>query len=116
MVKKTNQGLNVTSLKGKKSCHTGARRNAGWNIPIGYMLRMKLIPAVQCDNKLNDFLSAADFFSESCVSGNGFVLHSISFFKLILFNFVSGKLALKSQKLQTSSACLIHVNTLHYDV
>ncbi|XP_068721820.1 melanotransferrin-like [Montipora capricornis] len=68
VVKKTNQGLNVKSLKGKKSCHTGARRNAGWNIPIGYMLRMKLIPAVQCDNKLNDFLSAADFFSESCVS------------------------------------------------
>lgn len=67
VVKKTNQGFHLKSLKGKKSCHNGARRNAGWRIPIGYMLRMKLIPAVQCDNKLNDFLSVADFFSESCV-------------------------------------------------
>ncbi|XP_068721818.1 melanotransferrin-like [Montipora capricornis] len=69
VVKKSNEGFNLTSLKGKKSCHTGARRTAGWRVPIGYMLRTELIPAVKCGNKLNDFLSAADFFSESCVPG-----------------------------------------------
>ena len=111
MVKKTNQGFHLKSLKGKKSCHNGARRNAGWRIPIGYMLRMKLIPAVQCDNKLNDFLSVADFFSESCVPGKDLVLYSISLFKLLLFNFVF--VTLEQSKLQTSSACLIHVDTSH---
>ena len=70
MVKKSNKGFNLKSLKGKKSCHTGARRTAGWRVPIGYMLRTELIPAVKCGNDLNDFLSAADFFIESCVPGN----------------------------------------------
>ncbi|XP_068724056.1 melanotransferrin-like [Montipora capricornis] len=71
VVKKSNEGFNLMSLKGKKSCHTGARRTAGWRVPIGYMLRLKWIPAVQCGNNVNlsDFLSAADFFSESCVPG-----------------------------------------------
>ncbi|XP_068690510.1 serotransferrin-like isoform X2 [Montipora foliosa] len=69
VVRKSNGGFNLTSLKGKKSCHTGARRTAGWRVPIGYMLRTKLIPAVKCGNNLSDFLSAADFFRESCVPG-----------------------------------------------
>ena len=69
VVKKSNQGLNHNSLKGKKSCHTAARRTAGWRVPIGYMLRKEIMPAVACGNDINDFLSVAEFFKESCVPG-----------------------------------------------
>ena len=69
VVKKSNQGLNLNSLKGRKSCHTAARRTAGWQVPIGYMLRKEIMPAVACGNDTNDFLSVAEFFKESCVPG-----------------------------------------------
>ena len=69
VVKKSNQGLNLNSLKGRKSCHTAARRTAGWRVPIGYMLRNGIMPAVACGNDKNDFLSVAEFFKESCVPG-----------------------------------------------
>ena len=70
VVKKQNTDINIKTLKGKKSCHTGVGRNAGWNIPIGYLLRMKILPAVACGNVNNDFISAGNFFSKSCLSGN----------------------------------------------
>ncbi|XP_067053786.1 melanotransferrin-like [Acropora muricata] len=69
VVRKKNKGFYLNSLKDKKSCHTAARRTAGWRVPIGYMLREKIIPAVACGNKSNDFLSVAEFFKESCVPG-----------------------------------------------
>lgn len=59
----------ITGLKGKNSCHTGARRTAGWNVPIGYLLRAKIMPAVACGNNNNDFMSASKFFNRSCVPG-----------------------------------------------
>ena len=69
VVRKENKGFHLNSLKGKKSCHTAARRTAGWRVPIGYMLREKIIRAVACGNQSNDFLSVAEFFSKSCVPG-----------------------------------------------
>ena len=69
VVKKSNQGLNLNSLKGRKSCHTAARRTAGWQVPIGYLLRKEIMPAVACGNDTNDFLSVAEFFRGSCVPG-----------------------------------------------
>lgn len=75
VVKKSNTGFNLESLEGKKSCHTGARRTAGWRVPIGYMLRTKLLPAVACGDENNDFLSVAKFFSQSCVPGEGLLLY-----------------------------------------
>ena len=68
-MKKANTGFNIKTLKGKKSCHTGIRRNAGWNIPIGYLLRSKIMLAVACGNDNNDYMSASKFFSESCLPG-----------------------------------------------
>ena len=70
IVKKSNTGFNLEGLKGKKSCHTGARRTAGWNVPIGYLLRKKIIPPVKCDTEFHDFYSASKFFLESCVPGD----------------------------------------------
>ncbi|XP_074616634.1 melanotransferrin-like [Acropora palmata] len=69
VVKRSNTELKLNSLRGKKSCHTAARRTAGWRVPIGYMLRKEIMPAVDCGNDNNDFLSVAAFFNESCVPG-----------------------------------------------
>ena len=69
VVKKNNTGFGLKQLKGKKSCHTGAKKTAGWNVPIGYMLREKIIPPVMCDKENHDFYSAAYFFNQSCVPG-----------------------------------------------
>ena len=71
VVKKNNTGINIKNLKGKKSCHTGIQRTAGWNVPIGYLLHAKIMPAVACGNDDNDYMSASKFFSESCVPGKG---------------------------------------------
>lgn len=69
VVMKNNTGFNLKTLEGKKSCHTGARRTAGWNVPIGYLLRAKIMEAVACGDPNNDFKSASKFFSKSCVPG-----------------------------------------------
>ena len=69
-VKRANRDVNITTLKGKKSCHTGTRpRNAGWNIPIGFLLSSKIIPEVACGNMNHDLISAGKFFDQSCVPG-----------------------------------------------
>lgn len=69
IVKKTNTGFNLTGLKGKKSCHTGVRRTAGWNVPVGYLLRTKLMPKVPCNGGDYDLKAASKFFRKSCAPG-----------------------------------------------
>lgn len=69
VVRKNNTGFDIKSLKGKKSCHTGAGRTAGWKVAVGFLLREKFMPAVACRDEDNSYLSAAKFFSESCVPG-----------------------------------------------
>nr|CAS89159.1 transferrin [Plecoglossus altivelis] len=55
-------------LLGKKSCHTGIEKSAGWNIPIGMLLSMDIMqwggPEVK---PVEDVVST--FFLESCVPG-----------------------------------------------
>ena len=36
-VVKKGTDFNLKDLKGKKSCHTGLGRSAGWNIPMGLL-------------------------------------------------------------------------------
>ncbi|CAH3041375.1 unnamed protein product [Pocillopora meandrina] len=69
VVRKNNTGFDLKSLRGKKSCHTGAGRTAGWKVAVGFLLRSKIMPAVACGNESNAYLSAAKFFEESCVPG-----------------------------------------------
>lgn len=42
-VVKKGSGFNIRDLRGKKSCHTGLGKSAGWNIPVGTLLSMGLI-------------------------------------------------------------------------
>lgn len=74
VVRKNNTGFDLRSLKGKKSCHTGAGRTAGWKVAVGFLLRSKIMPGVACGNESNAYLSAAKFFEESCVPGTAITL------------------------------------------
>ncbi|XP_068677679.1 serotransferrin-like [Montipora foliosa] len=64
VVKKSNKDITFTKLKGKKSCHTGAGRTAGWNVPVGTLLRLKIM---RQDESCNAYSSAGKFFHKSCV-------------------------------------------------
>ena len=66
VVRKNNSGFDINSLKGKKSCHTGAGKNAGWNVPIGFLLKTKKI---KLDSSCSPYKAAGGFFNKSCVPG-----------------------------------------------
>ncbi|KAM4694830.1 serotransferrin [Discoglossus pictus] len=57
VVKTANKGINWKNLKGKKSCHTGVGRTAGWNVVVGRIA-----------NETNN-CDMGKFFSQSCAPG-----------------------------------------------
>nr|XP_056707040.1 melanotransferrin [Euleptes europaea] len=54
----------IHELKGKKSCHTGYQRMAGWNVPVGTLLRKGFLQPQGCSSLLQ---AVSTFFSASCV-------------------------------------------------
>ena len=63
-VVKANSAIRFSTLKGKKSCHTGAGKTAGWNVPVGTLLRQGIMMP---DKSCNAYVAASKFFKESCV-------------------------------------------------
>ncbi|XP_069861540.1 serotransferrin-like [Dipodomys merriami] len=57
VVKKSDPSITWDNLQGKKSCHTGVNRNAGWNIPMGLIY-----------TKINH-CRFDEFFSQGCAPG-----------------------------------------------
>uniref|UniRef100_A0A671QRX7 Serotransferrin n=1 Tax=Sinocyclocheilus anshuiensis TaxID=1608454 RepID=A0A671QRX7_9TELE len=58
--------LDMHSLRGSRSCHSGAHWTAGWSLPLGHLLSRNLLPWIE-DEPLSQAVSA--FFSASCVPG-----------------------------------------------
>ncbi|XP_062325066.1 saxiphilin-like [Osmerus eperlanus] len=61
-----NRTLDLRSLQGHRSCHSGARWTAGWSLPLGFLLSRNYLTWAE-DQPLSQAVSA--FFSASCVPG-----------------------------------------------
>ncbi|XP_076150501.1 transferrin-a [Alosa pseudoharengus] len=60
--------FNFKTLQGKKSCHTGLGKSAGWNIPIGTLVAQGQISWQGIEDKpVED--AVMEFFSASCAPG-----------------------------------------------
>ncbi|CAI9740460.1 serotransferrin-like isoform X1 [Octopus vulgaris] len=58
-VAKKSSNVNINTLQGKISCHTGLNKTAGWFIPMSVLFT----------NKNNQLTQASNFFNASCVPG-----------------------------------------------
>nr|AHA05992.1 transferrin [Monopterus albus] len=67
-VVKKGTGFGIEELKGKKSCHTGIWKSAGWVIPVGTLVSMDIIQWKGIEDKPVEE-AVSEFFVASCVPG-----------------------------------------------
>ncbi|XP_077470733.1 serotransferrin-like [Stigmatopora argus] len=67
-VVKKGTNFGIKDLKQKRSCHTGLGKSAGWNMPIGTLLKMGLLQWEGIDDSTIED-AVGKFFSSSCVPG-----------------------------------------------
>ncbi|KAI4897687.1 hypothetical protein NFI96_015712, partial [Prochilodus magdalenae] len=67
-VVKKGTDFKFSELQGKKSCHTGLGKSAGWNIPIGMLVSMNQIKWSGIEDKPVEE-AVQEYFSASCVPG-----------------------------------------------
>lgn len=65
LIPKNSDIASLNDLKGKDSCHTGYARNAGWFMPLGHLLKERVIQQ-DCRSLLH---TAENFFHRSCLPG-----------------------------------------------
>lgn len=68
IVKKSACPGRLSDLKGKRSCHSGYGRSAGWTLPISAMFDANLIPVVSQTAQRNDIESVTAYFSKTCAA------------------------------------------------
>ena len=65
LIHRSSDITSIADLRGRRSCHTGVGRTAGWHIPIGQLLaKQTMIP--DCKSELQ---TVSKFFYRSCAPG-----------------------------------------------
>nr|BAA84099.1 transferrin [Salvelinus leucomaenis pluvius] len=67
-VAKKDTDFGFLTLRGKRSCHTGLGKSAGWNIPIGTLVTAGQIQWAGIDDRPVES-AVSDFFNASCAPG-----------------------------------------------
>nr|ALP46207.1 transferrin [Lutjanus argentiventris] len=67
-VAKKGTGFGFHQLQGKKTCHTGLGKSAGWNIPVGTLLSMNLIQWTGIEDSPVEE-AVGQYFQASCAPG-----------------------------------------------
>ncbi|XP_070974156.1 transferrin-a isoform X1 [Oncorhynchus clarkii lewisi] len=67
-VAKKGTDFGFLNLRGKKSCHTGLGKSAGWNIPIGTLVTVGQIQWAGIEDRPVES-AVSDFFNASCAPG-----------------------------------------------
>eukprot|EP00063_Salmo_salar_P070972 XP_014045807.1 PREDICTED: serotransferrin-1 isoform X1 [Salmo salar] len=67
-VAKKGTAFGFKTLRGKKSCHTGLGKSAGWNIPIGTLVTESQIQWAGIEDRPVES-AVSDFFNASCAPG-----------------------------------------------
>ncbi|NWX61411.1 TRFE2 protein, partial [Promerops cafer] len=59
--------LDIRSLRGVRSCHSGARWTSGWNIPLGFLLARNYLSW----DEAQPLSQGSEYFNASCIPGVG---------------------------------------------